>query len=62
MFFKFEKFKQLDILKVITFFLRIIIASVDNVFFNLCIDNRNVRSSSTDLFQCHSAQAAITKY
>lgn len=53
MFFKFEKFKQLDILKVITFFLRIIIASVDNVFFNLCIDNRNVRSSSTDLFQCH---------
>lgn len=36
MFFKFEKFKHLDILKVITFFPRIIIAGVNNVFLKSC--------------------------
>lgn len=36
MFFLSEKFKHLDILKVIAFFPRIIIASVNNVFFKSC--------------------------
>lgn len=62
MFFTSEKFKQLDILKVITFFPRIIIASVNNAFFaNVGIDNRNVRSpSSRDFFPCHCKKCPVT--
>ena len=37
MFSKFEKFKQLDIFKFITFFPRITIASVNNVLFLICV-------------------------